>query len=1266
VAQEFTNISLNQCNGTGGPTGAVFRQTFETGWRMSLQSHANIGSVIPGLTMPVRTGHVLEGLYTGSCTMVGVRVIGPTGIAVAAPMTSNDGTIFARWTACAANQIVVNNACQNCPANHNPNVARTECIGNTIGITYDSRGGVPTPTAPASCIFGQNFTLPAEPTLAGFSFIGWHMYLNRWEGDLSATRIGGGSESVACSLLGSSGNVTLVARWNANTINITYNSAGGAPTPTAPASCLFNQDITLPAAPTRTGHTFGGWRIGTTHIGNSGQTVACSLLGTGGNITLTAHWTPITYTVNFDPNGGIGVQGSITCTFGNDCWPPANTFVRLGYTFLRWCSDAAGTLNCEVPTTGGAWENLRNTQGANITMFAIWGGCPERHTSDPATNTCMPCPAPPAITRNGVIGDANTRVVNNQCEWRITCNPRHNFGGTTTYAGATESGWTTDHTSLVCGPNAVNFTFLESGPDGTATCSLEQMPFTGTSPTPNPFRVYYRSGHIAPDGPFTRTGFNTASGSFLWTRRNPAGGWVSSFPGGRIDGDSPVPTMQGHWDELFENHNWNTTIEVRWTPITYTITFDSRGGNPVSPATYTVQAVNVSNPTATKNNATFNGWTLANGQPWNRVQCETIGDVTLVANWLCNAGFYMNAMGDCVPTRPGYWSGANDNISHACPADTEFNRTIGSVANAASPEDCYVMCELIIVPNSRFVDIYTPTIRYDNGYSVCLYEFDCNAGFDRTDANAVPLITTANGAVAPNPVCEPSIINIEYRQNAPGTVTHMPLPHICIMGNSCIINHLMQTPLRAGHLFIGWGLQGEWTGELLQGGADGWNPGTQSIFGHTSGTVPFYAQWDACSAGTFSTADMLTCEECPNGTFNVGHGNSVCLPCGEGFYNYDTGNTECLPISYTVIFDDAFGGQFGTMLSQEMVWNNPENLFAVAFSRPGFEFMRWQAIDGATGTFINQEIVENLTNELGATITMQAQWRACRADFHTVGARCIRSYCPTGTHLSSDGQSCNPNIQTCVMADGRTGYFEWNPDTESMGPCVLRICGVDQILVGGTCVCRDNNYHPCGYQGRECCANVQACQPLEFECIPILGVRTCHDYNALDGERRFNHITGEFGACIPTDCVSEFHVNGEFCVPSVQDCDIYTGGIRTGRGQETWDGRRWGECIATHCNPGWTNERWLTNDHTSQCGRCRNAFGVFGEDINPTFDANLPMQCVITACPDQDQLYNLDTGRNECIPICAVDGTSDETGTMSWNPITRRCEIICADGFTHW
>lgn len=76
---------------------------------------------------------------------------------------------------------------------------------------------------------------------------------------------------------------------------------------------------------------------------------------------------------------------------------------------------------------------------------------------------------------------------------------------------------------------------------------------------------------------------------------------------------------------------------------------------------------------------------------------------------------------------------------------------------------------------------------------------------------------------------------------------------------------------------------------------------------------------------------------------------------------------------YQVLFD-ANGG-VGTMEPQDMVYSEPQSLFASAFAREGYSFAGWNtAADGTGESYADGAEVLNLASENGATVTLYAQW----------------------------------------------------------------------------------------------------------------------------------------------------------------------------------------------------------------------------------------------------------------------------------------------------
>ena len=78
-------------------------------------------------------------------------------------------------------------------------------------------------------------------------------------------------------------------------------------------------------------------------------------------------------------------------------------------------------------------------------------------------------------------------------------------------------------------------------------------------------------------------------------------------------------------------------------------------------------------------------------------------------------------------------------------------------------------------------------------------------------------------------------------------------------------------------------------------------------------------------------------------------------------------------IVYTVTFN-ANGGT-GSMENQDMVYGEPQNLFANAFTRAGYTFAGWNtAADGSGTGYADGERVSNLIAVNDATVTLYAQW----------------------------------------------------------------------------------------------------------------------------------------------------------------------------------------------------------------------------------------------------------------------------------------------------
>ena len=124
--------------------------------------------------------------------------------------------------------------------------------------------------------------------------------------------------------------------------------------------------------PTRTGYDFVGWGL------SSGSTSAS--YSPGGKYTsnisrtLYAVWSPLTYTVSYNANGGTGAPASQTKTYGVTLTLSSTTPTRSGYDFVGWGTSSTSTSASYQP--GGSY-----TSNSGRTLYAIWkSNAPKTYT----------------------------------------------------------------------------------------------------------------------------------------------------------------------------------------------------------------------------------------------------------------------------------------------------------------------------------------------------------------------------------------------------------------------------------------------------------------------------------------------------------------------------------------------------------------------------------------------------------------------------------------------------------------------------------------------------------------------------------------------------------------------------------------------------------------------------------------------------------------------------------------------------------------------
>lgn len=90
--------------------------------------------------------------------------------------------------------------------------------------------------------------------------------------------------------------------------------------------------------------------------------------------TFKAKWSPITYTINFDANGGSGEVSSIECKYDTEYNLPNNSFtVPIGYKKTDgWANTKIITPISKVYEDGEKIKNLSATDGASVTLYAVY------------------------------------------------------------------------------------------------------------------------------------------------------------------------------------------------------------------------------------------------------------------------------------------------------------------------------------------------------------------------------------------------------------------------------------------------------------------------------------------------------------------------------------------------------------------------------------------------------------------------------------------------------------------------------------------------------------------------------------------------------------------------------------------------------------------------------------------------------------------------------------------------------------------------------
>ncbi|MDT2662671.1 BspA family leucine-rich repeat surface protein [Enterococcus hulanensis] len=402
-------------------------------------------------------------------------------------------------------------------------------------VTFDTKDGKPTTS--------ENYTIEqgidkfASPTRTGYTFEGWY------DGAKKVTKIE----------TGETGNRTLEAKWKLETYKVTFNSKGGTSVPNE--TYTIEKGIDSFAEPQKAHYSFDGWYDGEDKVTKIEK-------GETGDRTLIAKWTPVTYKVTFNSNGGTHVsEKEYTIETGIDTF---KTPTRTGYIFDGWYDGQTKVESIPVGETG------------NRSLEAKWKIETYTVTFD---------------SKNGSAVSQKTYTIEKGID---------SFE-TPTRTGYKFEGWYDGEDKV---------TKIEKGETGDRTLIAKWTPVT--------YKVT----------------FDSAGGSQVQEKAYTIEQGIDKFAepqkahytfDGWYDGEEKVTKIE-------KGETGNRTLIAKWTPVSYTVTFNSNGGTLVSNKTYTIEKGIDSFKTPTRSGYTFDGW-YDGEEKVTKIEDGETGNRALEAKW---------------------------------------------------------------------------------------------------------------------------------------------------------------------------------------------------------------------------------------------------------------------------------------------------------------------------------------------------------------------------------------------------------------------------------------------------------------------------------------------------------------------------------------------------------------------------------------------------------------------------------------------------------
>ena len=496
----------------------------------------------------------------------------------------------------------------------------------SYSITYVTDGG--THQNPASYTIEEPAYF-SDAVREGYRFDGWY----------------DGERKLIKTAPGQTGDLTLTAHWTLQTWSVSYADTKGVENSNPETFTVESGDIVL-ADLTLPGYDFAGWYDGDTRVTSIPA-------GTAKNMTLTAHWTPVTYTITYH---GITetTRNDNPASYGLSDEPiELKTAQRNGYEFLGWFNAENGgekITKISVGTTGNLELWARWNATGHYTATFIGNGETVYRIFSQDTEKLSEPEVPARIGYTGA-WEEYAFPVNEDLVIHAVYTP---IVYPITYAGVkgqnpNPATYTIEDAILLSDLTATGYVFdgwylgeekvmeISVGTTGEITLTAHWTPVVYT--------VSYENIKGAENG--NRTTY-TIEDSFTLAAIT-ADHYV--FDGWYLGEKKVTAISAGTTGEI--------TLTARWTPVAYAISYvDTKGAANPNPLTHTVESAAIALAAIEKDGFVFIGWFIGEEQV-TEIAAGTTGEITLTAHWTpySYAITYENTKGATNANPNGYTAG---------------------------------------------------------------------------------------------------------------------------------------------------------------------------------------------------------------------------------------------------------------------------------------------------------------------------------------------------------------------------------------------------------------------------------------------------------------------------------------------------------------------------------------------------------------------------------------------------------------------------------